>query len=171
MLCWGGNPQEPTRIWLSEAQVGRKFDILNVPRVGNLTQLPSWKVERTWVVHPRGGNLTHIGDSRVGKLTLQNLKMSYFPVDCSHPTSWGKPLTGHESPIALKINTVVHVINHVIFYQKMCLSNNLQKFCVSTPYHLKNFLFTWTFFRNSSFHRTLTPPKGDVGGYPIPQLP
>ena len=65
MVCWGGGMGNPR-----EAQVGRKFDILNVPRVGNLTQLPSWKVERTWVVHPRGRNVTHIGDSRVGKLTL-----------------------------------------------------------------------------------------------------
>ena len=32
-------------IRLSEAHMGREFDILNGPRVGNLTQLPSWKVE------------------------------------------------------------------------------------------------------------------------------
>ena len=32
-------------IRLSEVQVGREFDILNVPRVGNLTQLPSCKLE------------------------------------------------------------------------------------------------------------------------------
>ena len=35
----------PTRIRLSEAHVGREFDILNVPRVVNLTQPPSWKME------------------------------------------------------------------------------------------------------------------------------
>lgn len=57
-----------------------------------------------------------------------------------NPPSWGKPLTGHEFPIALKINNML--INHVIFYQKMCLSNNLQKFCVSAPYRPTNFLFT-----------------------------
>ena len=32
-------------IRLNEAHMGREFDILNVPRVGNLTQPPSWKVE------------------------------------------------------------------------------------------------------------------------------
>ena len=31
-------------IRLSETHMGREFDILNIPRVGNLTQLPSWKV-------------------------------------------------------------------------------------------------------------------------------
>ena len=43
-----GLPQDrgqPTGIRLSEVHVGRECDILNVPRVGNLTQLPSWKVE------------------------------------------------------------------------------------------------------------------------------
>ena len=44
MVClrMGG---QPTGIRLSEAHVGREFDILNVPRVGNWTQLPSWRVE------------------------------------------------------------------------------------------------------------------------------
>ena len=36
---------QPTGIRLSEAHVRREFDILNVPRVGNLTQPPSWNVE------------------------------------------------------------------------------------------------------------------------------
>ena len=36
---------QPTGIRLSEVHVGGEFDILNVPRVGNLTQPPSWKVE------------------------------------------------------------------------------------------------------------------------------
>ena len=36
---------QPTGIRLSEVHVGRECDILNIPRVGNLTQLPSWKVE------------------------------------------------------------------------------------------------------------------------------
>ena len=36
---------QPTGITPSEAHVGREFNILNVPRVGNLTQPPSWKVE------------------------------------------------------------------------------------------------------------------------------
>ena len=40
-----GGGFQPTGIRLSEVHVGREFDILNVPRVGNLTQLPSWKVE------------------------------------------------------------------------------------------------------------------------------
>ena len=42
-----GNCQRlaPTGIRLSEVHVGREFDILNVPRVGNLTQPPSWKME------------------------------------------------------------------------------------------------------------------------------
>ena len=31
-------------IRLSETYMGREFDILNIPRVGNLTQLPYWKV-------------------------------------------------------------------------------------------------------------------------------
>ena len=35
----GGQPKG-----ISEAHVGKEFD-LNVPRVGNLTQPPSWKVE------------------------------------------------------------------------------------------------------------------------------
>ena len=39
------NTLQPTGITPSEAHAGREFDILNVPRVGNLTQLPSWKVE------------------------------------------------------------------------------------------------------------------------------
>ena len=38
-------PLQPKGITPSEAHVGREFDILNVPRVGNLTQPPSWKVE------------------------------------------------------------------------------------------------------------------------------
>ena len=38
-------PLQPTGITPREAHVGREFDILNVPRVGNLTKLPSWKVE------------------------------------------------------------------------------------------------------------------------------
>ena len=38
-------PLQPTGITPSEADAGREFDILNVPRVGNLTQPPSWKVE------------------------------------------------------------------------------------------------------------------------------
>ena len=38
-------PLQPTGITPREAHVGRQFDILNVPRVGNLTQPPSWKVE------------------------------------------------------------------------------------------------------------------------------
>ena len=42
---WGGgggvgNPRE-----LDSVHVGREFDILNIPRVGNLTQPPSWNVE------------------------------------------------------------------------------------------------------------------------------
>ena len=41
----GGGGGQPTEIRLSEAHVGMEFDILNVPRVGNLTQPPSWKVE------------------------------------------------------------------------------------------------------------------------------
>ena len=41
---WGAGGQ-PMGIRLSEVQVGREFDILNVPRVGNLTQLPSFKLE------------------------------------------------------------------------------------------------------------------------------
>ena len=40
-----GLGEQPTEIRLSEAHVGREFDILNVPRVGNLTQSPPWKVE------------------------------------------------------------------------------------------------------------------------------
>ena len=31
-------------IRLSEMHKGREFDTLNIPRMGNLTQLPSWKV-------------------------------------------------------------------------------------------------------------------------------
>ena len=31
-------------ITVSETHMGREFDILNISRVGNLTQLPSWKV-------------------------------------------------------------------------------------------------------------------------------
>ena len=50
MVCprmWGegGGGGQPTEIRLSEVHVGREFDILNVSRVGNLTQPPSWKVE------------------------------------------------------------------------------------------------------------------------------
>ena len=37
-------------------------------------------------VVPKGGNLNYNGDSRVGKLTFENLKMSNL--------SWGKPLIG-----------------------------------------------------------------------------
>ena len=40
----GGGEGQPTGIRISEAHVGKEFD-LNVPRVGNLTQPPSWKVE------------------------------------------------------------------------------------------------------------------------------
>ena len=36
---------QATEIRLGKAHVGREFDILNVPRVQNLTQSPSWKVE------------------------------------------------------------------------------------------------------------------------------
>ena len=36
--------RQPTGIRLGEAHVGREFDILNVPRVGNLTQPPSLKI-------------------------------------------------------------------------------------------------------------------------------
>ena len=39
---WGRGRGQPTGI---EAYVGKEFDILNVPGVGNLTQPPSWKVE------------------------------------------------------------------------------------------------------------------------------
>ena len=44
---WGGGGVggQPTGIRLSEVHVGREFDILNIPRVGNLTQPPSCKVE------------------------------------------------------------------------------------------------------------------------------
>ena len=42
MVCPRG---QPTGIRLSEAHTGREFYIVNVPRVGNLTQSPSWKVE------------------------------------------------------------------------------------------------------------------------------
>ena len=43
---WGGGVGgQPTGIRLSEVHVGREFDILNIPRVGNLTQPPSCKVE------------------------------------------------------------------------------------------------------------------------------
>ena len=47
MVCprKGGGGGQPTGIRLSEAHVRREFDILNVPRVGNLTQPPSWNVE------------------------------------------------------------------------------------------------------------------------------
>ena len=41
----GGVGGQPTGIRLSEVHVGREFDILNIPRVGNLTQPPSCKVE------------------------------------------------------------------------------------------------------------------------------
>ena len=41
----GGGGGQPTGIRLSVAHVRREFDILNVPRVGNLTQPPSWNVE------------------------------------------------------------------------------------------------------------------------------
>ena len=44
----------PTGIRPSEAQVGMEFDILNVPRVGNLTQPPSWKVEDQGMSDIRG---------------------------------------------------------------------------------------------------------------------
>ena len=43
--AWGGGGGHPTGIIRSEVHVVREFDILNVPRVGNLTQPPSWKVE------------------------------------------------------------------------------------------------------------------------------
>ena len=46
LACWGGGVGgQPTGIRLSEVHVGREFDILNIPRVGNLTQPPSCKVE------------------------------------------------------------------------------------------------------------------------------
>ena len=41
----GGGGGQPMGIRLSGVHVGREFDILNVLRVGNLTQPPSWKVE------------------------------------------------------------------------------------------------------------------------------
>ena len=41
----GEGGRQPTGIRLSEVHMSREFDILKVPRVGNLTQLPSWKVE------------------------------------------------------------------------------------------------------------------------------
>ena len=41
----GGGGLQPTGIRLSEAHMGREFDTLNVPRVGNLTQPLSWKVK------------------------------------------------------------------------------------------------------------------------------
>ena len=41
----GGVGGQPTGIRLSEVHMGREFDILNVPRVENLTQPLSWKVE------------------------------------------------------------------------------------------------------------------------------
>ena len=46
MVCsrMGGGVQA-TEIRLGKAHVGREFDILNVRRVQNLTQSPSWKVE------------------------------------------------------------------------------------------------------------------------------
>ena len=40
-----GGGVQATEIRLSKAHVGREFDIVNVPRVQNLTQSPSWKVE------------------------------------------------------------------------------------------------------------------------------
>ena len=43
-MGFGGGLQ-PTGIRLSEAHMGREFDTLNVPRVGNLTQRLSWKVK------------------------------------------------------------------------------------------------------------------------------
>ena len=52
-LGWGGGGQ-PTGITPSEAHVGREFNILNVPRVGNLTQPPSWKVEDQGMSDIRG---------------------------------------------------------------------------------------------------------------------
>ena len=51
----------------------------------------------------------------------------------------------------------------------MCLSNNLQKFCISAPYRGKISCSLEDSSEIPSFHRTLTPPKGDIGGYPIPQ--
>ena len=40
--------------------------------------------ERQFIV-TRGGNLTYNGDSRVGKLTFENLKMSNFPWAARYP--------------------------------------------------------------------------------------
>ena len=40
-----GGVVQATEIRLGKAHVGREFDILNVPRVQNLTQSPYWKVE------------------------------------------------------------------------------------------------------------------------------
>ena len=40
---WGSG--QPTGIKLTEVHIGRKLTYWNVPRVGNLTQPPSWKVE------------------------------------------------------------------------------------------------------------------------------
>jgi len=44
------------------------------------------------VIH-RGRDLTLNEDPRVGKLTLENLKMSNSP-GVAPPPSWGKPLIG-----------------------------------------------------------------------------
>ena len=41
----GGGGLQLTGIRLSGAHMGREFDTLNVPRVGNLTQPLSWKVK------------------------------------------------------------------------------------------------------------------------------
>ena len=37
------------------------------------------------LARPRGGNLTHNGDPRVGKLAFENLKMSNFPWVATRP--------------------------------------------------------------------------------------
>ena len=42
LKTWETGEGQPTGIRPSEVHVGREFDILHVPRVGNLTQLPSW---------------------------------------------------------------------------------------------------------------------------------
>ena len=44
----GGGVGQPKGIWLRKAHMGWDFDITAIPRVGNLTRPPSWKVERIW---------------------------------------------------------------------------------------------------------------------------
>ena len=51
---------------LSEVQVGREFDILNVPSVGNLTQLlPSCKLEDLGMSDERSANSRNIFSSHL----------------------------------------------------------------------------------------------------------